>query len=203
MTDSSPPEPDVDVLTGTLVGASLAAAGAVLAFGLALLPPVAAVATAILAFAMVLVTLTDVRHYIIPDVVSLPAIPLGIIANIAVFHSGDWSAGLWESFLGAAIGGGVFLLLREGYFRLRGVEGLGLGDVKLAAVAGAWLGPFPLPTVCLLASLAAILAVVVRAVLPGSRQSISTQARLPFGSFIAPFILIFWLMRMPEMIALW
>lgn len=203
MTDLSPPEPDVDVLTGTLVGASLAAAGVALAIGLALLSPFAAVSTAILAFAMVLITLTDARHYIVPDVVSLPAIPLGIIANIAVFHSGDWSAGLWESCLGAATGGGVFLLLREGYFRLRGTEGLGLGDVKLAAVAGAWLGPLPLPTVCLLASLAAILAVVVRAMLPGSRQAITLQARLPFGSFIAPFILIFWLTRMPEMIALW
>ena len=98
------------------------------------LPPSAAVATAYLAFTLGLITLSDARHFIIPDVLSLPAIPAGMVASVLVLHGGDWQSGLRESLFGIIAGGGTFYLLRWLYFRWRGVEGLGLGDVKLAAV---------------------------------------------------------------------
>lgn len=159
---------------------------------LALLPPTAAAFTACLFFAMALITLADFRHFIIPDVLSLPAIPIGLAANAMILKEGDWVSGLSDGLMGAVLGGGAFLLLRSLYFRLRGVEGLGLGDVKLAGVAGAWLGPAALAPACLVAALAALAA----ALLLSGRRKLHARLHLPFGSFIAPAIFLFWLMAL-------
>lgn len=181
----------------TAAGFTLIAA----AMSFILLPPVAAVATVVLAALMVLITLIDLRHFIIPNVLSYPAVPLGVLANIAVFHGDEWTAGLTESVVGAVLAGGSFYLLRAAWFRLRGFEGLGLGDVKLAAVAGAWLGPMLLPSACLAAALGGLAAVGVMAVLPGRRIQLGDQ--IPFGSFIAPAILLFWVWRLSEAVPFW
>lgn len=158
-------------------------------------PPAAAIATTALGFAMALITLADMRHFRVPDVVSLPAIAVGALANVAVFHSADWRGGLYESVIGAGLASGAFYLLRAAYYRFRGVEGLGLGDVKLAAVAGAWLGLEPLPMLVLVAAIAALAAVLMRAIMtPGVR--IDRSSAIPFGSFLAPAILLFWLWRL-------
>lgn len=180
---------------GEIAGAAGFAVAAALAAVL-LMPLPAAMATGLLALIMALITLTDLRHFIIPDVFSLPAIPLGIVANIAVFHGEDWAAGLGESALGAVLAAGTFYLLRAGYFRLRGAEGLGLGDVKLAGVAGAWLGPGLLAPACFVAALGGIAAVLVMALFPG--RKVSARDHIPFGSFIAPTILLFWVWRVIE-----
>lgn len=161
----------------------------------------AALATGVLALLMSLITLTDFRHFIIPDVLSLPAVPLGIVANVAVFHADDWVAGLNESVLGAILAAGTFYLLRALWFRMRGIEGLGLGDVKLAAVAGAWLGPGLLAPACLASALCGLAAALVMALLPGRRVAMSDE--LPFGSFIAPVILMFWGWRVLDGISFW
>jgi leader peptidase (prepilin peptidase)/N-methyltransferase len=186
-------------LPPTFDRSSLAVSGLfALLLGLASLPwlPLpAAAATAVLAFAMALITLSDLRHFRVPDVVSLPAIAVGVLANILVFHGGDWKAGLSESAIGAVLAGGSFFALRAAYYRFRGVEGLGLGDVKLAAVAGAWLGFEPLPMLVLAAAIAALAAVLLRAIIrPGLR--IDGALPIPFGSFLAPAILFFWLWRL-------
>jgi leader peptidase (prepilin peptidase)/N-methyltransferase len=167
---------------------------------LLVLPPAAAVATAYLAFTLGLITLSDARHFIIPDVLSLPAIPAGMVASVLVLHGGDWQSGLRESFFGIIAGGGTFYLLRWLYFRWRGVEGLGLGDVKLAAVAGAWLGAEALPAACLLATVSALIGVGLRRAV-GGRSDSRSGAHIPFGSFIAPSILAFWLMNMLDVLA--
>ena len=159
------------------------------------LPPAAAVATAALAFAMSLITIADIRHFRVPDVVSFPAIALGVLANVVVFHGADWRAGLYESVIGAGLASGAFYLLRAVYYRFRGVEGLGLGDVKLAAVAGAWLGLEPLPMLVLVAAIAALAAVLMRAIMRPEVRIDRTFA-IPFGSFLAPAILLFWLWRL-------
>lgn len=182
-------------LTGVAVFTAL-----VLSAGVILLPPVAALATAVLACLMALITLIDFRHYIIPNVLSYPAVPIGLLANVAVFFADDWRAGLADSVLGAVLAGGSFYLLRAVWFRLRGTEGLGLGDVKLAAVAGAWLGPALLPSVCLVSSLTGLAAVGLMA-LTGRRPSLGDH--IPFGSFIAPVILLFWIARLWQAVSFW
>lgn len=183
---------DAPLLTRRETAAAIGFAAVVTAGAAVMLPPGAMVASGILALLMALITLTDLRHFLIPDALSLPAIPLGVVVNMMLFHGDDWAAGLAESGLGMLLGAGAFYLLRWGYFRLRGIEGLGLGDVKLAAVAGAWLGPELLAPVCLAAALGGIAAVLLMRLL-GRRMKATDH--LPFGCFIAPAILLFWLIR--------
>ena len=183
------------VLSATVVLLAAGASVACLCALLFILPMEAAAATAFLSFIMALITVTDVRHFIIPDVLSLPAIPAGIVANALVFHGADWSAGLTQSLSGALAGAGAFFFIRFVYQRARGMEGLGLGDVKLAAVAGAWLGPEPLAAACLVAALSALVAIALRTFVTGG-ELLHARSVVPFGAFIAPVILIFWIWRL-------
>ena len=77
----------------------------------------------------------DINHKIIPDIISLPMIlatPL-----VVYFHPElDWKSALY----GILIGAGSVVLIRQIYFWLRNAEGLGLGDAKLLAAIGGWLG---------------------------------------------------------------
>ena len=94
-----------------------------------------------------LLAAVDVVALRLPDVLTLP---LGL-AGLLV---GPWLLGtpLVDHLIGAVAGYGVLALAAWAYARLRGREGLGLGDAKLLAVAGAWLGWIALPTVLVLAS---------------------------------------------------
>lgn len=157
------------------------------------LAPIPAAFTGYLMVAMAAITLSDVRRFIVPDVISLPSIPIGIAANMLVLH-GSWAAGLEESLWGVILGGGILYLVRAAYFQLRGVEGLGLGDVKLGAVAGAWLGPELLAPACLAATLSALLVVLILKLF--TRSSTSQKLQIPFGSFIAPAIFLMWAFRL-------
>ena len=195
--DEQPTDDDEPLLGNRTIAGCVGLALVAAAGTLAVATPLAALATGVLALLMALITLIDLKHFLIPDVLSFPAVPLGFIANIAVFHPDDWMAGLTESLLGAALAGGGFYLMRAAWFRLRGFEGLGLGDVKLAAVAGAWLGPALLAPTCLAAALAGLAAVGVAALLPGRR--IEMRDQIPFGSFIAPVVLLFWCWRLLDL----
>ena len=199
--DEQVPDDDAPLLGPMAVAGCAGFAAAVTAAGFALVPPAAAVATGVLALLMALITLTDLKHFIIPDVLSFPAVPLGAVANIMVFHADDWMGGLTESILGAAIAGGSFYLLRALWFRLRGFEGLGLGDVKLAAVAGAWLGPALLAPACLAAALAGLGGVALLALRPG--EKVGLRDEIPFGIFIAPVIFGFWAWRVLDAGSFW
>ena len=83
--------------------------------------------------ALVIITVIDIEHQIIPDIITLPGIPLGLAA-------GSYMNGWLDSVIGLALGGGMFWLLAEGYFRLRGKMGMGGGDIKYIAAAGALMG---------------------------------------------------------------
>ena len=87
----------------------------------------------------------------------------------------------------------IFLAIRVGYARLRGWQGLGLGDVKLAFVAGAWLDWAMIPVAIQLAAFAALSAYIVRQLAFG--RSFSAVSRMPFGVFFAPAIWICWLLE--------
>jgi leader peptidase (prepilin peptidase)/N-methyltransferase len=142
---------------------------------------------------MLAIAAIDARRFTIPDALSLPAIPAGLLASGYLL---DPASGLLVSLdhvIGACLGGAVFWLVREAYFRFRGREGLGLGDVKLASAGGAWIGWEHLFGAVLLAStvalgLAAALAVV-------RRKSLSGAERIPFGTFLAPSIWMVWWVR--------
>jgi leader peptidase (prepilin peptidase)/N-methyltransferase len=98
----------------------------------------------------------------------------------------------------AALRGAVMaialLSLRVLYRRIRGYDGIGLGDVKLASVAGVWLDWWVLPVAVEIAALAAIAVYAVR-FLYGRRPSAGLKAKLPFGLFLAPAIWVGWLLE--------
>jgi leader peptidase (prepilin peptidase) / N-methyltransferase len=147
--------------------------------------------SAYLVAAMLLITVIDSRCMMIPDALSLPAIPVGLLGARMVFDTPLAEIAV-DNLLAAALAGGTLYAIRAFYYRMRGIEGLGLGDVKLAMVAGSWLGLAALPTVCLLATSAALAAVIIKARF-GSQSSTPTMTTaIPFGSFIAPAIVLIW-----------
>ncbi len=81
-------------------------------------------------------SLIDFDWRIIPDVISLPGIPLGILAAAFLEPMVGWRSSL----LGVALGGGFLFAVGEAYRLVRGREGMGMGDVKLMAMVGAFLG---------------------------------------------------------------
>ena len=100
-------------------------------------------------FAVLLwIAVVDFREKRIPDIASLPLIAVGLaVSGLAS------QIGLADRLIGAGAGFLVLWGIGEAFFRLRGVEGLGIGDAKLFAAAGAWLGWRDLPLVLLIAAL--------------------------------------------------
>ena len=87
----------------------------------------------------------------------------------------------------------LFYALRALYRRLRGRQGIGLGDVKLAAVAGAWLDWSTMPIAVEIAALAALGVIGVRHYASGQR--LDAALKFPFGLFLAPSIWMCWLLE--------
>jgi leader peptidase (prepilin peptidase)/N-methyltransferase len=168
-------------------------AGGVLVAALAyyLTDAAAALATFLLTASMLLIAIIDARTFIIPDWLSLPAVPAGFLATLAIFP-GPWSGLLTDRMLAAIVASSFLYAVRHFHWRWRGIEGLGLGDVKLAAVAGSWLGLANLAPALLLATVAALAAVLIRGLVSG-KDTLHGTTRVPFGSFIAPAILAMWL----------
>lgn len=124
-------------------------------------------------WALIALTATDLIWLRLPDL--LTAILFSLSLGLAMLPTG---IGLTHALWGAAFGVLCFAALRWGYFQWRGVEGLGLGDVKLMAGLGAFAGPFDLPLLVLLATLLGfgMLAIV------GLRKPIKADVALPFGA---------------------
>jgi leader peptidase (prepilin peptidase)/N-methyltransferase len=145
-----------------------------------------------LALVMLAIAIIDWHRFIIPDWLNATGFCLAIVHAVAKEQTAMVSA-----VASAAIRGGllalIFLALRYGYARLRGRQGLGLGDVKLALVAGAWLDWQMIPIAIELAVFAALSAYGLRQLASG--QSISATSRMPFGLFFAPAIWISWVLQ--------
>ena len=146
---------------------------------------------AALALIVLAIAVIDARLFIIPDELTVAGLVLAL-ANAAVTSPFD----RWEAVGAALLRGAVLALLfyglRVGYRRLRGREGIGLGDVKLAGVAGAWLSLAAIPVAVEIAALAAIAVFCVRHYAAG--KPIDTALKFPFGLFFAPAIWIGWLL---------
>ena len=118
---------------------------------------------------------TDFDTQRLPNVLTIPGIVVGLAFSVI------GPPGLFESAVGAAVGAGILLAVRWGWKRATGVDGMGLGDVKMLAMIGAFLGWRQVWVVLFFASLAgAIIGLLLTLV-----QKRSLQSRLPFGTFLA------------------
>lgn len=129
----------------------------------------------VFAAAMIALFVIDLEHQILPNVITLPGVAIGLAASL--FVDPGWRSAL----IGTLVGGGLLWVVSEAYFRIRGVDGLGFGDVKMLAMIGAFLG-WQLTIVTLFgASLAG--AALGLALIASGRGTL--QLKLPFGSFLA------------------
>jgi leader peptidase (prepilin peptidase) / N-methyltransferase len=166
------------------------AALAVAVFSFAALPLKVALVSCLLGWAMLAIAVIDARRFIIPDVLSLPAIPIGLLASGRLLEPSADGLVRIDHVIGMLAGGLGLWLVRAAYFRVRGREGLGLGDVKLAAAGGAWIGWQSLSDAILLAAALALSLAIALAVVRG--KQLSAAAKIPFGCFLAPSIWLVW-----------
>lgn len=159
-----------------------------LRFGVSL----AAAAMAVLCFLLLGLAVMDAETMKLPDAFTLPGIVLGVVCTAMQRAQGagglargsvDLAYGALWALLWALLAGLLLLAVRWGYFLLRGVEGMGMGDAKLLAMIAAWLGPWlTLLTLFLGVMVAAVWGVVWVALSKGRRNSLTT--RLPLGAFL-------------------
>src|SRR5580692_6369145 len=112
---------------------------------------------AALALLMLAIAVSDIRHFIVPDALSATAFALGLM-SAALFDDAPLAEAILICLLRAAAAALPLLALMLLYEWWRGRPGLGLGDVKLAAVAGVWLDWFTIVAVIEVAALAALAA---------------------------------------------
>jgi len=178
--------PAVELLTGLLFLACY------FVFGLT----VDALKWAVFAALLVVLTVTDLRERILPDEVNFFGLGAGLLFSFftkSLDGTALWLANRWFDFpppqmalsfadavLGAIAGSGLLWLVAEGYFRIRGREGMGLGDVKMMAAVGAFLGlKRTLLTVLLGSLLGSVIGILLIAVSKKGRDY-----ELPFGTFL-------------------
>jgi leader peptidase (prepilin peptidase) / N-methyltransferase len=178
--------PAVELLTGTLF------LGCWLAFG----PTPAALKWAAFSAIMVVLVFTDLRERVLPDMVNYTGLGIGLA--ISLFTPPADGTAFWlsnklfafpppapavsvmDALLGAAIGSSLLWIVSEAYFRLRGREGMGLGDVKMMLMAGAFLGvKRTLLTIFVGSVLGSLLGL---AIILAKRKG--SDYELPFGSFL-------------------
>jgi leader peptidase (prepilin peptidase)/N-methyltransferase len=130
----------------------------------------------------------DFRCRRLPDLITLPLIVAGFGSQFVV----GGTDGLGFSLLGATLGFIAFWAIAKLYRLSRGTDGLGLGDAKLLAAAGAWLGPMFLAPIVFVG---AILALLFVQVLRLRGEGISAQTIIPFGPFLSAAFFGFWCLK--------
>ena len=178
--------PVVELLTGLLFVACY------LAFGLTL----TAAKWVVFSSLLVVLVIVDARERILPNGVNFTGLGLGLAFSL-FSGPGDGTArwlanklfsypppesvlGLVDALLGAAVGSGLLWVVAEGYFRLRGREGMGLGDVKMMAMAGAFLG---LKRTLLTILAGSLIGSIVGLAMIGLWKK-GSDYELPFGTFL-------------------
>jgi leader peptidase (prepilin peptidase) / N-methyltransferase len=165
---------------------SFAVAFAAGIFSFAALPPVPAVVSTLLAGLAIWIAVVDLEERIIPDLANVAIAILGLTLIVVETPAGALSDEILDALLRVIAAGGLLFLVRLGFERLTGKEGLGLGDVKLMAAGATVLSWVSLPYALVLAAAAAILVIGLRGIRRGAW--LDREAEIPFGAFLAPAI---------------
>lgn len=158
--------PIVELVTGILSGVVVWHFGFTMQAGGAL----------VLTWALISLTVIDLDHKLLPDVITLPILWLGLLLNIP-----ETFATLQASVIGAAAGYGILWAVFQGFKLLTGKEGMGYGDFKLLALLGAWLGWQFLPLIVVLSSVVGAVVGIAMVTIRGHDRSVP----IPFGPYLA------------------
>lgn len=143
-------------------------------------------ATTLLAALLALVTIIDLRTMRIPDVLNAALVVSGLAVNWILHRT------IVDVLIGAVAGYAAIYVLNAVYRALRGGDGMGMGDAKLLAGAGAWLGWVGLPFVALLGSAAGIIFVAIQRI---RGRTLHARDALAFGPFLCVGIFVVWLVQ--------
>lgn len=157
--------PIVELLTSAMCGAAMWYYGPTLLF----------VSRFVFGCALIVLFAIDLEHQLLPNVITLPGIVIGFAFSLLT------GPGWLSSLIGIAVGGGVLFAIAEAYYRVRKEEGLGMGDVKMLAMVGAFLG---WPATLMTLMMGSIAGSVVGVLLIALRRGDMKYA-LPFGTFLA------------------
>lgn len=135
-----------------------------------------ALALGVFVLSLLALAVIDLDHQILPDQIVLPMLWLGLVVNAFSLLTAPADA-----ILGAAMGFAALTAIRLAYLKVRGVEGMGQGDAKLAAMVGAWLGLQAVMTSLLLAFVIGTLVACTAIAL----KRMTSDQRMPFGPAIA------------------
>jgi leader peptidase (prepilin peptidase)/N-methyltransferase len=150
---------------GVAVWAALVTAGWVLA------------ASCVLGWLLLALAVTDWRSYTLPDPLNAALAICGLIAAFAIDR-----ASLPDHIIGMAAGFAAFVALAFVYRRVRGRDGLGLGDAKLLGALGAWVSWQGLPSVVLFAAIIGLAVALVQSL---RGRALTATTRIAFGAFLA------------------
>jgi len=146
-----------------------------------------ALITVVLGVVLLRLAMVDLHTFRLPDVYTLPLIVIGVSLN-AILAGGLPHGAIW----GAVVGYGVMWGLGALFFHRSGREGLGLGDAKLFAAAGAWVGLGYLPAVLLLAAGGALAVALI------ARRG--PQDAIAFGPWLAAAFWVVWVAKLVGMV---
>ncbi|MEL6883882.1 MAG: A24 family peptidase [Pseudomonadota bacterium] len=136
-------------------------------------------ATGVLGAMLGWICVVDIRQFRIPDAASLGLVACGLVLSLV---SPVVTPGL--AVIGAAVGYATFAGLGAAFHLRTGQDGLGLGDAKLLAAAGAWLGLQDLPTLVGIAAISALTFALV-----------TRQRRIAFGPWLSAAFWVIWVVR--------
>jgi leader peptidase (prepilin peptidase)/N-methyltransferase len=133
------------------------------------------VARLVFGCALIVLFAIDLEHHLLPNAVTLPGIVVGFLFSFIA------EPGWQSSLVGILVGGGVLYAIAAGYYRVRREEGLGMGDVKMLAMIGAFLGwQLTIVTLVMASFAGSIVGIVLIALHRGNMKY-----ALPFGTFLA------------------
>jgi leader peptidase (prepilin peptidase) / N-methyltransferase len=167
--------PFIELLTG------VAAIGSYLFFGVT----ISALIVFIFLCSLIVITFIDLKYMIIPDVISIPGTLLGIalstLTQFGITLQFPLVSSLTESLIGVLCGAGILYVVAASYKYIKGIDGLGLGDVKLLGVVGALFGITGSFWTIFLGSIFGLCYAVVRTIC----MRVSIREPFPFGPFLA------------------
>ena len=140
----------------------------------------------ILILSFIIIFFIDLKHYIIPDILTLPMMVFGFLKSFDP-NLNPIFPNYINSLIGGIIGYGIIWLLIIFYKKIRKKEGMGLGDAKILAVIGFWFGWISIPFIIFLSSAIALIIVIPDLL----KKSKKLTSQIPFGPYIIIATIIF------------